>query len=402
VKTGLYILLTTALIVSAYFLTTEITSNPSIEDKTRRFAYPYEYIIAETALEVAKEVFPNMNSQQYHAKLDQMAEELRFQIGTSDDPDFIIRTINTYLFLDEGYCYDNSDFFGRKAKNCFLNGILDTKKGACFTMPLLYLCLAERLGLPIYGVNAPQHFFLRWNDENYRSNIEATGGGGEVPDEQYIRDFHITEGELINGCFMSNMATEQVIGNIYEARGSYYMRKGQTEKAIRDYRKTVELNPKNVEIWSNLSKTYKQQDKTKLAEECREKCRQLGYNFNRSTNEQDLAYIDHFIATAKQQGLDTSKVETLREKARWKRFRQQRQQELAFGRLPRKRPGSYAERYMADWRKKHPLPGRQPNPSPGFPGAIPRPGHSTPTSHPQPHVPTPPQNPYQPRPPQPR
>jgi regulator of sirC expression with transglutaminase-like and TPR domain len=399
-KTALYVILIAAIPIIGYFVISEFDTSPADKPDRNFVLKSRNTAIAEAALEVAKEVFPNLNPQQYYTRLDQMAEELRFQIGTSNNPDFIIRSINTYLYLDEGYAYDMSDFFGRKAENCFLNGILDTKKGACFTMPLLYLCLAERLGLPIYGVNAPQHFFLRWDDGNYRSNIEATGGGGEVPDEQYVRDFHITEGELAKGCFMSNMTTEQVIGNIYEARGSYYMRKRQTEKAIRDYRKTVELNPKNVEIWSNLSKTFRQQGKTKLAEECREKCRQLGYNFNRPTNEQDLAYIDHFIATAKQQGLDTSEAEALRERSRWKRFRQLRQQELTFGRAPRKRPGSYAERYMADWRKKHPLPGRQPNPR--FPGAIPRPGHSTPTSHPQPHVPTPPQNPYQPRPHRPR
>ncbi|MBI4712803.1 MAG: hypothetical protein HY762_05835 [Planctomycetes bacterium] len=166
--------------------------------------------LTRAALVIAKEVFPDINIDSYIHRIDLMVHEIKLLMlrcgGDVNDPEYRIRCINTYLFRTSKISYDHADFFGRTPSNCFLNGIMDTGKGACFTMPLLYLCLAQRLDFPIYGVNVPQHFILRYDDGNYRSNIEVTGQGGMTPDEGYIEDFKILTAELTAGVFMKNLS----------------------------------------------------------------------------------------------------------------------------------------------------------------------------------------------------
>lgn len=157
-----------------------------VNDVDKLLALPEGKIDVEiAALTLAKEVYPNLDVKAYSAKIDKMVEEARIIARGRTDPDYRIRALNTYLYKSLGLQYDLSDPYVEKPENRYLNGILDSKKGSCVTMPLLYLAIAQRLGYPVYPVNVPYHLFLRYSDPTLeQKNIEATGGGGYVPDDE--------------------------------------------------------------------------------------------------------------------------------------------------------------------------------------------------------------------------
>jgi tetratricopeptide (TPR) repeat protein len=77
-----------------------------------------------------------------------------------------------------------------------LDGVLDTKKGGCFSLSLLYLGLAERLGVPMYMVDLPAlshkhlgHVFIRYVGEVEELNIDAATSGLINPLTYYKREF---------------------------------------------------------------------------------------------------------------------------------------------------------------------------------------------------------------------
>ena len=153
--------------------------------------------IGMAALIIAKEIYPNLDIKAYSAKLDALVANVRLLTKGSLDPDWRVRVLNTYLFKTEGFNYDKDDVYVAKTENRYLNGILDTKKGSCVTLPLLYQAVAQRLGYPVYKVSAPMHFFLRYVDPKYREqNIEATSGGGYNPDEEYIEVLQVSKAAL--------------------------------------------------------------------------------------------------------------------------------------------------------------------------------------------------------------
>src|SRR6202008_2798025 len=108
------------------------------------------------ALIIAKEAYPELDVKAYSAKLDDLADKTRWLLQGKSDPETRIRALNTVLFRHEGFRYDHEGFAkGGRKEHHYLNGILDTRRGICFTMPLLYIAVAQRLGLPVYPVTRP-------------------------------------------------------------------------------------------------------------------------------------------------------------------------------------------------------------------------------------------------------
>ncbi|MHC4361291.1 MAG: transglutaminase family protein, partial [Planctomycetota bacterium] len=113
-----------------------------------------------------------------------------------------IAVLNEYLFEAEGYksVAEVSD-----PNDLFLHTVLDKKRGYCLSLSILYLSLAERLGLPLYGVVVPGHFLVRYDDGRVSFNIETTSKGGTAPDEHYIKKFNVPQGSRDN-IYMKNLS----------------------------------------------------------------------------------------------------------------------------------------------------------------------------------------------------
>lgn len=55
-------------------------------------------------------------------------------------------------------------------ENSYLNQVLDSKKGNQISLAIIYATVAQKLDIPIYGVNLPQHFILSYLDEQKSVN----------------------------------------------------------------------------------------------------------------------------------------------------------------------------------------------------------------------------------------
>lgn len=138
--------------------------------------------IGIAALTLAKKFYPNLDVAAYSGKINDLAEKARWLARGTQDPELRIRVLNTVLFRQEGFHYDQNPNSRSKQDYYFLNGILDTKRGICYTMPLLYIAVAQRLGYPIYPVAAPDHLFVRYVEPGFPlQNIEVTSGGKYFP-----------------------------------------------------------------------------------------------------------------------------------------------------------------------------------------------------------------------------
>jgi regulator of sirC expression with transglutaminase-like and TPR domain len=206
--------------------------------------------IGRVCLLFAKEAYPDLNVDEYSGKLDQMVKEIQRLTGDNTDPDRRIRALNTYLYQRQGFHYDHEDPYGQKLKNRYINGLLDTKSGSCFTMPLLYLALAQRLGYPVYPVSAPQHLFLRYVDPKLKmQNIEATGGGGYASDEDYAIDMEIPSRGIETGAYLKTMSYKDLLAELFVENAVYWAKNHNAPKAIRYFEESLKLNPHNAEVY---------------------------------------------------------------------------------------------------------------------------------------------------------
>lgn len=119
--------------------------------------------LAEAALYIALEEYPDLEIQTYLQRLDKMAEEVSQELPSEPYPLKILQTINRYLFETQGFQGNTQDYYD--PRNSFLNEVLDRRTGIPITLSLVYLEIAHRIGFPMTGINFPGHFLIRPEQE---------------------------------------------------------------------------------------------------------------------------------------------------------------------------------------------------------------------------------------------
>jgi regulator of sirC expression with transglutaminase-like and TPR domain len=66
--------------------------------------------------------------------------------------------------------FDGNKINPNAPQNYYLNTLLETRKGSPLTLGILYMILAQKLKIPVYGVNLPQHFILAYLTDTGISN----------------------------------------------------------------------------------------------------------------------------------------------------------------------------------------------------------------------------------------
>lgn len=124
-----------------------------------------------------------LNTYQYpdfdFAKLNAEMHQIYFEVWTSFKNDMQpydqIRIINSVLFNTLRFSANTKNF--HSPGNSMLSTVLDTKKGNPITLCSIYLLVAKKLGLPIYGVNLPNLFVLTYKSADITFYINVFNKG---------------------------------------------------------------------------------------------------------------------------------------------------------------------------------------------------------------------------------
>ncbi len=213
-----------------------------------------EVDLATAVLIISEQWNDNVYGRRYISKIDDMALEIRSRLEAKRlKANYkAIAVINKYLFDELGF---ESVPEANNPEDLFLHSVLDKKRGYCLSLSVLYLSLGERLGLPLYGVVAPGHFFVRYDDGQIRFNIEATSKGGNATDEHYINKFKVPQGDNDN-IYMVNLNKIQTLGCFFNNLGNSYSDIGNTESALLALERAVQINPSLAESRINLGNVY--------------------------------------------------------------------------------------------------------------------------------------------------
>ena len=113
----------------------------------------------EAAVSLAQDEYPDLDVQQVLGEVDQMQARLRRRIPPDAAPMHRLRLLNQFFFTTLGFGGNVNNFYD--PENSFINVMLRTRRGIPITLAVLWLELAQGLGLSAQGVGFPGHFMMK-------------------------------------------------------------------------------------------------------------------------------------------------------------------------------------------------------------------------------------------------
>jgi regulator of sirC expression with transglutaminase-like and TPR domain len=115
--------------------------------------------LLEAAASLAQDEYPELDVQQVLGDLDQLQARLRRRLPADASPLARLRALNHFFFQDMGFAGNVNNYYD--PDNSYLNAVLRTRRGIPISLAVLWLELAQGLGLPAHGVGFPGHFMLK-------------------------------------------------------------------------------------------------------------------------------------------------------------------------------------------------------------------------------------------------
>jgi regulator of sirC expression with transglutaminase-like and TPR domain len=118
--------------------------------------------LAEGALWIAAEEYPELDVPGQLARLAELASAASQRVRGARTTRERVVQLNAFLFQERGFTGHRQDYYDER--NSFLNDVLERRTGIPITLAIVYVSIAERLGLQARGVGFPGHFLVRIDD----------------------------------------------------------------------------------------------------------------------------------------------------------------------------------------------------------------------------------------------
>src|SRR5687768_13994993 len=112
------------------------------------------------ALLIAAEEYPDLDVDDYLARIDGLADGVRARLSGDEGPAGVLAAINGHLYRELGFRGNRDEYYD--PRNSYLNDVIERRTGIPITLAVMYQAVAGRLGHRLVGVNLPMHFMLAW------------------------------------------------------------------------------------------------------------------------------------------------------------------------------------------------------------------------------------------------
>lgn len=120
-----------------------------------------DFPLLEAAVSLAQDDYPDLDVQQVLSEVDQLLARLRRRLAPDAAPLQKLRAVNQFFYRDLGFAGNVNHYYD--PDNSFVSVILHTRRAIPISLAVLWLELAQGLGLAARGVGFPGHFMLKVN-----------------------------------------------------------------------------------------------------------------------------------------------------------------------------------------------------------------------------------------------
>jgi regulator of sirC expression with transglutaminase-like and TPR domain len=126
--------------------------------------------LLQGALVINRYQYPDLNEEKIILQIEEIKREiwlgLQYEMSSIEK----IKLINHVFYNVFGFGGNTKNHLD--PQNSFISQVMESKKGNQISLAIIYSTLAQKLDIPVYGVNLPQHFILGYIDESKRDEHE--------------------------------------------------------------------------------------------------------------------------------------------------------------------------------------------------------------------------------------
>jgi regulator of sirC expression with transglutaminase-like and TPR domain len=149
----------------------------SVKNELLTWSSKSEKDLLKGAFLIARYQFPELEFAQLEEQISTIEQTVWLELNGKQTSFEITKTLNNVFF--ELYGFQGADKSHFTPYHSFLNTVLEEREGTPLSISILYSIVAQRLGIPIYGVSFPNHFLVAYMDEfKLHRLLQSEGSGG--------------------------------------------------------------------------------------------------------------------------------------------------------------------------------------------------------------------------------
>lgn len=139
-------------------------------------------------LVINKYQYPDLDEQKVINQLEDIKRDIWMQMIYDMSAVEKVKLINHVIYGTNGFTGNTTNH--QDPQNSYISQVLESRKGNQILLAVIYSIIAQKLDIPIYGVNLPQHFILAYVDETPAESIKVSGDMFEDRILFYINAFN--------------------------------------------------------------------------------------------------------------------------------------------------------------------------------------------------------------------
>jgi len=142
-----------------------------VKDELKLWYHGGAFDLLQGALIINKYQYPDLDEQKVINQIEAIKRDIWLQMIYDSSPAEQVKLINHVFYNIHGFSGNTANH--QDPHNSYLNQVLETKKGNQISLAIIYSIIAQKLDIPVYGVNLPQHFILAYVDETMETEFEG-------------------------------------------------------------------------------------------------------------------------------------------------------------------------------------------------------------------------------------
>jgi regulator of sirC expression with transglutaminase-like and TPR domain len=215
--------------------------------------------LAEAALLIAQDDYPELDPGYYIAELDRLGNTLKKRMPSDFSPVHRLLALNRYMFVELGFKANDGNFYD--PDNSLLNVVLERRCGIPITLSIIYLELGKRIGLNLSGISFPGHFLVKLPVADGELILDPYSKGKSLSEAdlrsrlgELARD--IDPAELPLRQFLEPASKREIIARMLRNLKTIHLQNDAHAKALCVLNRLLIVNPDSAMDWRDRGLLY--------------------------------------------------------------------------------------------------------------------------------------------------